>query len=77
MRLVIHTDDRTGMLNKLTQVLFDEDVNIRSVESKTNETRLDDAIVEMTIEVRDKKQLERIAASMRRIPGVRDIHRVH
>lgn len=77
VHLVIHTDDRTGMLNKLTQVLFDEDVNIRSVESKANDTRMDDAIVEMTIEVRDKKQLERITGAMRRIAGVRDIHRAH
>ena len=77
VHLVIHTDDRTGMLNKLTQVLFDEDVNIRSVESKANDSRVDDAIVEMTIEVRDKKQLERITGAMRRIAGVRDIHRAH
>ncbi|MCC7156047.1 MAG: bifunctional (p)ppGpp synthetase/guanosine-3',5'-bis(diphosphate) 3'-pyrophosphohydrolase [Bryobacterales bacterium] len=77
VHLAIHTDDRTGMLNKLTQVLFDEDVNIRSVESKTNDSRVDDAVVEMTIEVRDKKQLERITGAMRRIAGVRDIHRAH
>jgi (p)ppGpp synthase/HD superfamily hydrolase len=31
----------------------------------------------MTIEVRDKKQLERIVSSMRRVSGVRDIERVH
>jgi (p)ppGpp synthase/HD superfamily hydrolase len=31
----------------------------------------------MTIEVRDKKQLERITSAMRRVSGVRDIERVH
>jgi (p)ppGpp synthase/HD superfamily hydrolase len=30
----------------------------------------------MTIEIKDKKQLERISATMRRISGVRDIERV-
>jgi GTP diphosphokinase / guanosine-3',5'-bis(diphosphate) 3'-diphosphatase len=77
VRLVIHTDDRTGILSKLTQILFDEAINIRSIESHAEEHRLDDATVEMTIEVRDKKQLERIVAAMRRVPGVRDIKRIH
>jgi GTP pyrophosphokinase len=77
VRLVVHTDDRTGMLNQLTQILFDEDCNIRSVEARADERRLDAAVVEMTIEVRDKKQLERISSAMRRVPGVRDIERVH
>jgi GTP pyrophosphokinase len=77
VRLVVHTDDRTGMLAQLTQILFDEEVNIRSVEAHTDEQRFDSAVVEMTVEVRDKKQLERIVSSMRRVSGVRDIERVH
>lgn len=77
VRLVVHTDDRTGMLNQLTQILFSDDINIRSVEARADEHRLDAAVVEMTIEIRDKKQLERTVAAMRRVPGVRDIERVH
>jgi guanosine-3',5'-bis(diphosphate) 3'-pyrophosphohydrolase len=77
VRLVVHTDDRTGMLNQLTQILFDDDINIRSVEARADDKWLDGAIVEMTIEIRDKKQLEKISSTMRRVPGVRDIERVH
>jgi GTP diphosphokinase / guanosine-3',5'-bis(diphosphate) 3'-diphosphatase len=77
VRLVVHTDDRTGMLNHLTQILFDEEVNIRSVEARGEDQGVDGAVVEMTIEVRDKKQLERITSAMRRVSGVRDIERVH
>lgn len=77
VRLVVHTDDRAGMLNQLTQILFNEDINIRSVEAHADEKNFDSAVVEMTIEVRDKKQLERIVGSMRRVSGVRDIERVH
>jgi len=77
VRLMVHTDDRTGMLNHLTQILFDEEVNIRSVEARSEAGGVDGAIVEMTIEVRDKKQLERITGSMRRVSGVRDIERIH
>ena len=74
VKLVIHTDDRPGMLNQLTSVLTGENSNIRSLEAKT-ETE-DGALVEMTIDVRDKKQLEKLVASMRRISGVRDVERL-
>jgi hypothetical protein len=30
----------------------------------------------MTVDVRDKKQLEKLVASMRRISGVRDVERL-
>jgi GTP pyrophosphokinase len=77
VRLMVHTDDRTGILNQLTQILFDEDINIRSVEARTDDKNYDAAVVEMTIEIRDKKQLERIVSAMRRVSGVRDIERLH
>ncbi len=77
VRLVVHADDRTGILNQLTQILFDDEVNIRSVEARSDDRAIEAAIMEMTIEVRDKKQLERIVSAMRRVSGVRDIERVH
>jgi len=75
VRIVIHTDDRPGMLNQLTKVLSDENTNIRSLEAKT-ETDHDGGVVEMTVDVRDKKQLEKLVAAMRRISGVRDVERL-
>ncbi|NWF83185.1 MAG: bifunctional (p)ppGpp synthetase/guanosine-3',5'-bis(diphosphate) 3'-pyrophosphohydrolase [Bryobacteraceae bacterium] len=77
VRLVVHTDNRTGMLNQLTQILFDENINIRSVEAHADERSLDTAVVEMTIDVRDKKQMEKVVGAMRRVSGVRDIERVY
>jgi GTP diphosphokinase / guanosine-3',5'-bis(diphosphate) 3'-diphosphatase len=75
VRVVVHTDDRPGMLNQLTSVLSDENTNIRSLEAKT-EIDQDGALVEMTVDVRDKKQLEKLVAAMRRISGVRDVERL-
>ena len=75
VRIVVHTDDRPGMLNQLTSALFDESANIRSLEAKTNLDH-DGALVEMTVDVRDKKQLEKLVAAMRRISGVRDVERL-
>lgn len=77
VKMVVHTDDRPGMLNQLTSILFDEGSNIRSLEARPDDKRGGDgAIVDMTVEIRDKKQLERIVSAIRRISGVRDIERV-
>jgi GTP pyrophosphokinase len=73
VKLVVETNDRPGMLSELTSVLFHESSNIRSLEAR--QTEKDSAVVDMTVEVRDTKQLERIVAAMRRIPGIRDIER--
>ena len=75
VRIVVHTDDRPGMLNQLTSVLSDDNTNIRSLEAKTALDQ-DGGVVEMTVDVRDKKQLEKLVASMRRISGVRDVERL-
>jgi GTP diphosphokinase / guanosine-3',5'-bis(diphosphate) 3'-diphosphatase len=75
VRIVVHTDDRPGMLNQLTSVLSSENSNIRSLEAKT-ELDHNGALVEMTVDVRDKKQLEKLVTAMRRISGVRDVERM-
>ncbi len=77
VKVVIHTDDRPGMLNQLTSVLVNEQSNIRSLEARTDDKRNGDgAVIDMTIEIRDKKQLERVVAAVRRISGIRDVERV-
>ena len=74
VRIVVHTDDRPGLLHQLTSVLSDEKCNVRSLEAKADSG--DAALVEMTVDVRDKKQLEKLCASFRRISGVRDVERL-
>jgi GTP pyrophosphokinase len=74
--MIIYTDDRPGMLNQLTSILFNESSNIRSLEARGDDKRGGDgAIVEMTVEIKDKRQLEKVTSAIRRIPGVRDIER--
>jgi guanosine-3',5'-bis(diphosphate) 3'-pyrophosphohydrolase len=77
VRIVVHTDDRPGLLHQLTSVLSDENTNVRSLEAKTDvNSSSDAALVEMTVDVRDKKQLEKLCAAFRRISGVRDVERL-
>jgi GTP pyrophosphokinase len=76
VRLMIYTDDRPGMLNQLTSVLFAEQSNIRSLEASSDAKHgVDGAVIDVTAEIRDKKQLERVVSAVRRISGVRDIER--
>ena len=77
VKIMIYTDDRPGLLNQVTSVLFSENSNIRSLEARmANQENGDGAVVDMTVDVRDKKQLERIVAAMRRLSGVRDVGRL-
>jgi GTP pyrophosphokinase len=78
VKLTVLTEDRPGMLSQLTTALFDEQTNIRSLETRADDVHhTTGAIIDMTIEVKDKKQLEKIVTAIRRIPGVRDIERVN
>ncbi len=77
VKVVIYTDDRPGILHQLTSILSEESSNIRTLEARGDENRTDEsAIIDITMDVRDKKQLERVITAFRRIPGVRDIQRM-
>ena len=77
VKVTIHTDDRPGLLNQLTSVLFSEQSNIRSLEARGDDKRNGDgAVIDMTIEIKDKKQLERVLSNVRRISGIRDVERI-
>src|SRR4029077_4328512 len=76
VKLLVRTDDRPGLLNQLTSILSTENTNIRTLEARSDADQNDGAIIEMTVDVRDKKQLEKIVVAMRRISGVRDVERL-
>jgi GTP pyrophosphokinase len=77
VKLTACADDRPGILSQLTSVVFHEGSNIRTLEAQPDEARSDgSATINMVVDVRDKKQLERVIAALRRISGIRDIERV-
>ena len=78
VRIIVQTDDRPGLLHQLTSVLANENTNVRSLEARTDFSNNNDAAsIEMTVDVRDKKQLEKLCTAMRRISGVRDVERTN
>ncbi|MGH9691116.1 MAG: RelA/SpoT family protein [Candidatus Acidiferrales bacterium] len=75
VRLRIFTEDRPGMLAGITGVISGTGANIRTFESGGEDNTR--ARIEVALDVQDRKQLERILAGIRRIPGVFDISRVY
>ena len=78
VKLLVHADDRPGMLNQITSALVGEQTNIHSLETRAGDARANEgALVTMTLEVKDKRQLEKVTSAIRRIPGIRDIERLN
>ena len=76
--LLVRTEDRPGMLSQVTTALFNEQTNIRTLETRPGDGPSNEgAVVAMTLEVRDKRQLERAMSAIRRVSGIRDIERVN
>jgi GTP pyrophosphokinase len=77
VKLLVRSEDRPGMLSQITTALFNEQANIHSLETRPGDGRSEGALVDVTLEVKDKRQLERVTSAIRRISGIRDIERVH
>jgi len=71
--LEIRTEDRQGMLARITQVLSAANSNIRSIEARTS--RDGNAAIEASVTTRDRRHLERLLVSLRALPGVTDVRR--
>lgn len=76
VRLVITCEDRSGMLKELTATISDDDTNIRSVDSHSNPDGTT-ANVEFVIETLDLRHLQNLTTNLRRVPGVREVHRAN
>ena len=74
-KLIISVGDRPGVLADLTAIVSEEGVNISSLESSVKKEKSELAVVEMNVDLKDVKQLERLIAAMKGIPGVRDVKR--
>jgi len=78
VRLTAYADDRPGILSHLTSVVFQEGSNIKALEAQPDEQRGEgSAIINVLLDVKDKKQLERVLAAVRRISGIRDVERIN
>ena len=74
VELLIRAKDRPGLLAEVTAVISDAGSNIRTLESRPDRQN---ARVEASLEISDKRQLETILSNIRRIIGVFGVERVY
>ncbi len=74
VKLTVLVDDRSGLLKEFAAIISEDGTNIRSVDTRPTE---DGAVhVDFVIETVDLRHLTRLQLNLRKVPGVRDVHRV-
>ena len=71
--LVIETEDQPGMLARLTEVMAKHNSNIRQFEAETEDSGR--GLIEVVVEVENRRHLEKLRQSIRSVPGVREVSR--
>ena len=70
---IIETEDKPGMLARLTEAIARFEANIRQIEADT--ARPGRGSIEVVIEVSNRAHLERIRQAVRNLPGVLEVTR--
>ena len=74
VKLTLLVDDRSGLLKEFAAIISEDGTNIRSVETRPV---ADGTVhVDFVIETVDLRHLTRLQQNLRKVPGVRDVHRV-
>ncbi len=75
VRLLATTENRTGMLAGITNAIAEIKTGIRDARAEVSKN--DRGLIEVTIEVFDKKHLDKVITSVEQVPGVIAVERVN
>src|SRR5205814_8611417 len=75
VRLLATTENRTGMLAGITNAIADIKTGIR--DATANISRDDTGMIEVTVEVFDKRHLDRVVSAVEHVAGVMSVERVN
>ncbi|MDA2930238.1 bifunctional (p)ppGpp synthetase/guanosine-3',5'-bis(diphosphate) 3'-pyrophosphohydrolase [Acidobacteria bacterium AH-259-O06] len=75
VRLLISTEDRTGVLADITSAISSVDTNIVNVNANTVDSRY--GLIDMTVEINDAEHLEKIVNYIKAVEGVQEVERAH
>jgi GTP diphosphokinase / guanosine-3',5'-bis(diphosphate) 3'-diphosphatase len=73
VRLTMQVEDRKGMLAEISARVSDINTNITNMEARTGEDQ--QARIDMTVEIRDVKHLEKVIKSIKGVQGVLGVER--
>jgi GTP pyrophosphokinase len=74
VKLTIQCEDRPGMLKEFSAIIADDGTNIRSVDTHAQDNGT--FLVDFVIDTVDVRHLTKLTQNLRKVPGVRDVHRV-
>jgi GTP pyrophosphokinase len=75
VRLLATTENRTGMLAGITNAIAEIKTGIRDASARVS--RDNQGLIEVTIEVFDKKHLDKVTSAIKNVSGVIDVERVN
>ncbi|MBA2378258.1 MAG: bifunctional (p)ppGpp synthetase/guanosine-3',5'-bis(diphosphate) 3'-pyrophosphohydrolase [Blastocatellia bacterium] len=75
VRLMVTTENRTGMLAGITNAIAEIKTGIRDASASVS--RDDKGLIEVTVEVFDKKHLDKVVSAIEKVPGVRAVERIN
>jgi GTP pyrophosphokinase len=73
VKLTMQVEDRKGMLAEISAKVSDINTNITNMEARTDEA--DHARIDMTVQIRDLKHLEKVIKSIKGVQGVLGVER--
>lgn len=73
VRLLIRAEDKPGMLASVTAAISNAQANIRTLETAPEQLH---ARMEISLEIEDRKQLEKLVANIRKLKGVFEVERL-
>jgi len=73
VRLTMQVEDRKGMLAEISAKVSDINTNITNMEARTGEDQ--QARIDMTVEIKDVKHLEKVIKSIKGVQGVLGVER--
>ena len=75
VQLLATTENRTGMLAGITNAIADIKTGIR--DARANVSKNDIGLIEVTVEVFDKKHLDKVVSAIEQVPGIISVERVN
>jgi GTP pyrophosphokinase len=75
VQLLATTENRTGMLAGITNAIADIKTGIRDARARVSKD--DIGMIEVTVEVFDKKHLDKVVSAIQKVPGVIAVERVN
>jgi GTP pyrophosphokinase len=74
VKLRIQSEDRKGVLARLTSAISEEGANIRDIRAEATEDQRGQ--IRVTLQVADRKQLDRLLVRLRALQGIRAVDRI-